>query len=178
MFNLKVTVLATIAAATASSSISIYYTAKYKDAVYTQRIAEIERIANEALRQEREHATQVEHELLATRDKLELAYAENEKRTKALLNKYNSAISAGHRLRDPGSRSSCQNASSTNSSSTTSTSGGTGTELSEEASRFLLHEAARADTVVEQLNLCKAWARTVKELLDRYQANQANQDKP
>jgi hypothetical protein len=173
MFDVRIIALATIAAAAASSAISIHFTAKYKDAIYAQRIAEIERIANEALQQERERATQVEHELLTTRDKLELAYAENEKRTKALLNKYNSAISAGHRLRDPGSRSSCQNTSSTDSSSTASTTGGTGTELSEEASRFLLSEAARADTVVEQLNLCKSWAKEVKELLDKY-----SQDKP
>jgi hypothetical protein len=163
------TILAIIATAFISSVVSIHYTAKYKDGEYAQKILETERKANETLQKEKDRANQTERNLIAIRDKLEVENAKNEKRIKELLSKYNAVVNAGGRLRDPGTRPSCQNTSSSDSTATTNTAGGAGAELSEEASRFLLSEAARADTIVEQLNLCKAWAIEVKTTLEKYQ---------
>jgi hypothetical protein len=175
MFDIRTSILAIVFAAAISSLASMHYTAKYKDGVYEQKIHEIEKAANEAIQKEKDRSLKTEHELIAARDNLEVKNAENEKRVKDLLAKYNSAVDSGVRLRDPGTRPSCQNAMPADSAAPANASNGSGAELSEEASRFLLAEAARADAVVNELNLCKAWVKEVKETLDKF--NQ-NQDKP
>jgi hypothetical protein len=172
MFDLKTSIIAIICAATLSSLASMHYTAKYKDGIYERKIQEIEKVANEAIQKEKDRSLETEHELIATRDKLEVKNAEDEKKVKDLLAKYNSAIDSGIRLRDPGARPSCQNTLSANPASAADSSNGSGAELSEEASRFLFSEAARADSVVNELNLCKAWVNEVKETLDKFNQNQ------
>lgn len=168
MFNTKLIILAIIASAIISAATAIHYTGKYKDGIYARKILEIERAANEMIQKEKDRASKTEHNLLVARDKLEVANAKNEKRIKELLNKYNAIVNAGGRLRDPGSRPSCQATNSENSSAPTNVASGTGAELSAEASRFLLSEAARADSVVGQLNLCKAWAKEVRAALQKH----------
>lgn len=164
MFDIRITILAIIA----STVISAHFTAKYKDGEYARKILEIERVANETLQKEKERASKTEHDLLATRDRLEVANAKNEKRIQDLLGRYNAVIDAGGRLRDPGARSNCPAAHSSDSTTSTDVADGTGAELSEEASRFLLSEAARADSIVGQLNLCKAWAEEVRTIFQKY----------
>jgi type II secretory pathway pseudopilin PulG len=168
VFDLRILLIATLSSAAISGGAATYYTARYKDGEYAQKLLEQERLANEALQKEKDRASQAERDFIAARDKLEIANAKNEKRIKDLTAKYNAAIDAGSRLRDPGARTSCSNASSEDSRSSADVANGTGAELSEEASRFLLSEAARADSIVGQLNLCKAWAAEVKAILENY----------
>lgn len=168
MFDIKTLLIAVFASAAISGIAAVNYTAKYKDGIYAQKLLEQERIANEMLQKEKNRAIQTERDLIVARDKLEIANAKNEKRIKEILSKYNAVIDSGGRLRDPGTRTSCSNPASADSGSSANIASGTGAELSEEASRFLLSEAARADSVVGQLNLCKSWAAEVKAILEKY----------
>lgn len=168
MFDIRTLLIAILASAAISGATAVYYTAEYKDGVYAQKLLEQERVANKTLQKEKDRASQTEHDLIATRDRLEITNAKNEKRIKVLLGKYNAVIDSGGRLRDPGARTSCPNAAPTDSGSSTDVASGTGAELSAEASRFLLSEAARADSVVGQLNLCKAWAEEVRAILEKH----------
>lgn len=172
MFNIKTLLITALISAAISALAAVHYTSEYKDGVYAQKMIENERISNAILQFELERRTQIERGLVEERDRLEVENAKSKKRIDGLLNDYNAAISRGDRLRDPGARASSENSCPTASPSAPIVDGRiAGAELSEEASRFLLSEAARADAITEQLNLCKAWLLEVKRTLDTYQDN-------
>lgn len=166
----SITIFLFLGSISISSFLSYYFTAEYKDNKYQRIILEREKIANDELKKERERSLEVERNLVSIKDELEKENARKKKIINDLYRKYNDAISSGYRLRDPGATSSnCSNGNSSDSKSPSRADfGGRGAELSEEASRFLLSEAARADEVVQELNLCKAWVREVKKKLDEF----------
>jgi hypothetical protein len=74
------------------------------------------------------------------------------------------------RLRDTGATCGGQPAEGAAGPSSSVPAGATGAELSVPASEFLLGEADRADTTVQQLNACAAVVRSDREVLDKLNA--------
>ncbi len=135
-----------------------YFTAKYKDATWMASIdkqkseaatklqAAIER-ALAAERKNNELGIRLEKQHVEAAQKLDATLADNRRLAREL---------GG--LRDPGRRPSCGNTvSSTSTTSNQPDSGSTGTELSVEASEFLLEFARSADAVAQYAKTCYDW---------------------
>jgi hypothetical protein len=135
-----------------------YLTAKYKDATWTASIdkqkseaaTKLQAATERALAAERQNtelSTRLEKQNVESTQKLDATLADNRRLAREL---------GG--LRDPGRRPSC--GSTLPSASTTSNqpdSGSTGTELSAEASEFLLEFARSADRAAQYAKTCYDW---------------------
>ena len=120
------------------------------------------------LNEERDKNKAIESQLSRDKDKLEIEYAKTTKKNRTLTDKYIAAVNTGKRLRDPNAGKGCENGVPADSGTPTkSLNGGTTGILSAEASRFLLNEASRADQVLTNLSLCKAWVKQVTEALHK-----------
>jgi hypothetical protein len=135
-----------------------YFTAEYKDATWTASIdkqkseaeTQLQAATERALAAERKNnelGNQLEKQHVEATQKLDVTLADNRRLAREL---------GG--LRDPGRRPSCSG--TVPSASTTSSqpdSGATGTELSTEASEFLLEFARSADAAAQYAKTCYDW---------------------
>jgi hypothetical protein len=135
-----------------------YFTAEYKDATWTASIdkqkseaaTKLQAATERALAAERKNnelGTQLEKQHVEATQKLDATLADNRRLAREL---------GG--LRDPGRRPSCGNtlpSASTTSGQSDSTT--TGTELSAEASEFLLEFARSADAAAQYAKTCYDW---------------------
>ena len=135
-----------------------YLTAKYKDATWTASIDKQKSEAATKLQVATERVATVERQNTVLSNKLEKQNVEsNQKLDTTLADNRRLARELGG-LRDPGRRTSC--GSTLPSASTTSSqpdSGPTGTELSAEASEFLLEFARSADAAAQYAKTCYDW---------------------
>ena len=166
MLNLLSKPLYLVIAAAIISSVSSCGTWKitknYYKNQYDAQVAEIRRVELEQTERLREEAKAKEVELNKTKTELELQNEKQRRENKTLLDKYNAAIASGKRLRDPGKSDTVHCPGNTSSASGTANASG-GAELSAQASEFLLSEAGRADEIMRQLNLCKAWVQQTQK---------------
>ena len=141
---------------------SWYLTAEYKDASWTASIEKQKVEAAKELQSATDRAISAERRQNELADQLEVKHVESEKELdKALSTNRRLARELGG-LRDPGRRPSCGGTVSTNSTTASQSEGGaTGTELSAEASEFLLEFARDADRAAQYASTCSAW---IKEL--------------
>lgn len=138
-------------------------TKNYYKTQYDAQVSEIKRVEMERTERLREEAIAKEAQMQKAKTELELQNEKQRQENKALLGKYNTLLADGKRLRDPGTRENTVHCSgNTNSTSGTSATAG-GAELSIQASEFLLSEAGRADEIMRQLNLCKAWVQQTQK---------------
>ncbi len=166
LLNTKLAAIVAAISFGVGASSGAYLTNKYKNMIFSQQIIDQERQANELLAQEKEKALNIERGLAQERDRLEIEYAKNNQKIRTLNSRYNDAVNAGKRLRDPNSRACSEDRLPSNSGPTSQPNERSGAGvLSAEASRFLLNEASRADQVVNDLALCKAWVKQVKKAL-------------
>lgn len=169
LLNLKILAIASAAAFAVGSLSGTYLTNKYKNNVFEGRIIEQEREATRILNEEREKSRAIELQLSLEKDQLETEHAKKSKQIRDLNGKYIAAVNTGKRLRDPHAGKDCENGMSANSGTTPKSSSGGGPGiLSAETSRFLLNEASRADQVLTDLSLCKAWVKQVTKALGKH----------
>jgi hypothetical protein len=148
---------------------SAYLVNNYKNSVFEAKLQEEQNKALVLLNAETERVRDTEQNLNLIKSQLEIENNEKSIQIEKLLGKYNSAISSGKRLRDPGQTNKCSvPRDSTNPNN--SAGSGEGRELSIEASRFLLAEAARADRILEQLKLCSGWTETLRSQIKAHNA--------
>lgn len=141
---------------------SWYLTAKYKDASWTASIEKQKVEAANQLQAATDRAISAERRQNELAVQLEVNHVESERELdKALADNRRLARELGG-LRDPGRRPSCGNTVSTNSTTTSQLEGGTtGTELSTEASEFLLEFARDADRAAQYAATCRAWIKQI-----------------
>lgn len=162
MLDIKMTLLAAILGLGVGALGSWYLTAKYKDASWTASIEKQKVEAAEQLQAATDRAISAERRQNELATQLEVKHVESERELdKALADNRRLARELGG-LRDPGRRPSCS--SPVPADSTTSgqpESGTTGTELSAEASEFLLEFARDADRAAQYALTCRAWIKQI-----------------
>jgi len=158
MFDMKTIIIAIVIGFLFGTLGSWYLTAKYKDATWTASIDEqkseaakqLQEATDKAISAERrqnELATQLEVKHVEATQKLDATLADNRRLAREL---------GG--LRDPGRRPSCGVTVPTDSTTAGQSEGGTtGTELSAEASEFLLEFARDADRAAQYSATCRFW---------------------
>ena len=139
-----------------------YFTAEYKDATWTASIdkqkseaaTKLQAATERALAAERannELSNQLEKRHVEETQKLDVVLADNRRLAREL---------GG--LRDPGRRSSCGGAvPPTSTTASEPESGAVGTELSVEASEFLLEFAREADRAAQYAKTCYDWVQQI-----------------
>jgi len=137
---------------------SWYLTAEYKDASWTASIEKQKVKAAEQLQSATDRAISAERRQNELATQLEVKHVESERELdKALSTNRRLARELGG-LRDPGRRPSCGGSMPTNSTTSSQPEGGAaGTELSAEASEFLLEFARDADRAAQYALTCSAW---------------------
>lgn len=158
MLDLKTTFLAVVAACVLGALGSWYLTGKYKDNKWTAAIKQQQVAAAKQLQAAMERAIAAERRQTELSNQLEVKHVESERKLDAALVVNRRLARELGGLRDPGRRSSC--GSTLPSASTTSgqpDSGSTGTELSAEASEFLLEFARSADRAAQYAKTCYDW---------------------
>jgi hypothetical protein len=158
MFDLKSTILVAVVGLCAGTLGSWYLTAKYKDASWTVSIEKQKVEAAGQLQAATERAISAERRQNELANQLEVKHVESEKELdKALSTNRRLARELGG-LRDPGRRPSCGGTVPTDpTTSVQPETGPTGTELSAEASEFLLEFARDADRAAQYASTCSAW---------------------
>lgn len=135
-----------------------YLTAKYKDATWTASIEKQKVEAAKQLEVATDRAISAERRQNELANQLEVKHVESEKELdKALSTNRRLARELGG-LRDPGRRPSCSGTVPTDSTTSAQPeTGATGTELSAEASEFLLEFARDADRAAQYAKTCYDW---------------------
>lgn len=154
--NLKV-----VAVALAIGSLASWYlTAEYKDNKWLAATAKQKVEAAERLQAATERANLAERRQNELANQLEVKHVESERELdKALADNRRLARELGG-LRDPGRRPSCGGSVPADSTAASQSEGGaTGTELSAEASEFLLEFARDADRAAQYAKTCYDWTR-------------------
>jgi hypothetical protein len=140
---------------------SAYFVSGYLNTKFEAKMQEEQNHALVLLQEQTERTRETEQNLNLIKSQLEIENNEKNIELETLLGKYNSAVSSGKRLRDPGQTNKCKVSRDSPNSSDNNRSD-TGGELSIEANRFLLSESARADYVLGQLKLCSGWVETLR----------------
>ena len=137
---------------------SWYLTAEYKDASWTASVEKQKVKAAEQLQSATDRAISAERRQNELATQLEVKHVESEKELdKALSTNQRLARELGG-LRDPGRRPSCSGSVSTDSTTSAQPeTSSTGTELSAEASKFLLEFARDADRAAQYAKTCYDW---------------------
>jgi hypothetical protein len=158
MLDLKTTFLTAVLGLGIGALGSWYLTAEYKDASWTASIEKQKVKAAEQLQAATDRAISAERRQNELATQLEVKHVESEKELdKALSTNRRLAHELGG-LRDPGRRPSCGGTMPTNSTtSAQSETGPIGTELSAEASEFLLEFARDADRAAQYAKTCYDW---------------------
>lgn len=135
-----------------------YFTAKYKDATWTASIDKQKSEASTKLQAATERALAAERKNNELGNQLEKQHVEATQKLDATLSDNRRLARELGGLRDPGRRPSCGSAVSPATTTTgQSDSGTTGTELSTEASEFLLEFARSADAAAQYAKTCYDW---------------------
>lgn len=158
MLDIKTTLLAAVIGLSVGAVGSWYLTSEYKDASWTASIEKQKVKAAEELQTATDRAISAERRQNELATQLEVKHVESERELdKALSTNRRLARELGG-LRDPGRRPSCGDSVPTDSTaSTQSETGSTGTELSAEASEFLLEFARSADRAAQYAKTCYDW---------------------
>jgi hypothetical protein len=158
MLDLKTTLLAAVIGLVIGALGSWYLTAEYKDASWAASIEKQKVKASEQLQAATDRAISAERRQNELATQLEVKHVESERELdKALSTNRRLARELGG-MRDPGRRPSCGNTvPSTSTTSSQPDSGSTGTELSAEASEFLLEFARSADRAAQYAKTCYDW---------------------
>lgn len=158
MLDLKSIALAATVGFGAGALLSWYLTSEYKDASWAISIEKQKVEAAEQLQAATDRAISIERRQNELTNQLEVKYAESERKLdKALSDNRRLARELGG-LRDPGRRPSCGGSVSTATTATSESEGGAaGTELSAEASEFLLEFAREADRAAQYAKTCYDW---------------------
>jgi len=160
MLDLKTTLLIAVIGLGVGAFGSWYLTAKYKDASWTASIEKQKVEAAEQLQAATDRAISAERRQNELAAQLEMKHVESEQKLdKALFTNRRLTRELGG-LRDPGRRPSCGSTVSTDpTTSAQPETGSTGTELSVEASEFLLEFARDADRAAQYAKTCYDWTR-------------------
>lgn len=135
-----------------------YFTSKYKDATWTASIDKQKSEAATKLQAATEWALAAERKNNELGTRLEKQHVEATQKLDATLADNRRLAHELGGLRDPGHRPSCGNTMpSTSTTSSQPDSGPTGTELSIEASEFLLEFARSADAAAQYAKTCYNW---------------------
>lgn len=156
--DLKVAAIALAIGLGAGALGSWYLTAKYKDSVWGKAVADQKVEAAAQLQAATQRAIEAERRHNALADQLEVKHAENQQALDRVLADNRRLARELGGLRDPGRRPSCGGSVSTAAAATSESEGGTaGTELSAEASEFLLEFAREADRAAQYAKTCYDW---------------------
>lgn len=158
MLDIRTTLLAAAVGLGVGALGSWYLTAEYKDASWTASIEKQKVDAAKELQAATDRAISAERRQNELATQLEVKHVESER-------EFDKALSTNRRLarelgglRDPGRRPSCGGTVPTDSTTTTQPeTGPTGTELSAEASEFLLEFARDADRAAQYAKSCYDW---------------------
>lgn len=146
-----------IALSAISIAISVFYTwwttAEYKDAIWTARIATIQKDASEALETETKRVLLAENKWREALSELEIKDSDNKKSVEKLSAENRDLVRRNNGLRDPG-KTDCSSSESENTDSIVSTGEASGTLLSERLSEFLLSRFREADRAAVYANTC------------------------
>lgn len=158
MLDVKTTLLAAVIGLSVGAIGSWYLTAEYKDASWTASIEKQKVKTAEQLQAATDRAISAERRQNELATQLEVKHVESERELdKALSTNRRLARELGG-LRDPGRRPSCGGTVPTDSTASSQPEGGTtGTELSAEASEFLLEFARDADRAAQYASTCSVW---------------------
>lgn len=156
--NLKVAVF-TLAAGLAVGSLSAWYlTAEYKDAKWGKAVADQKVEAAAKLQAATQRAIEAERRHNELADQLEVKHVENQQALDRVLADNRRLARELGGLRDPGRRTSCGSSVPADPATAGQPEGGTtGTELSVEASEFLLEFARDADRAAQYAKTCYDW---------------------
>ena len=156
--DLKVAAIALAIGLGAGALGSWYLTAKYKDSVWGKAVADQKVEAAAQLQAATQRAIEAERRHNALADQLEVKHAENQQALDRVLADNRRLARELGGLRDPGRRPSCGGSVSTAAAAASESEGGAaGTELSAEASEFLLEFAREADRAAQYAKTCYDW---------------------
>ncbi len=158
--NLKVAAFTLVAGLAIGSLSAWYLTAEYKDAKWGKAVADQKVEAAAELQAATQRAIEAERRHNELADQLEVKHAENQQALDRVLADNRRLARELGGLRDPGRRPSCGSSVSADPATTGQPEGGaTGTELSDEASEFLLDFAREADRAAEYAATCYDWVK-------------------
>lgn len=141
-----------------SAILSGYLVSQYQINTYEAKISTMTLLYEETLRVETEKVLQKERTLNDLNNKIEVITNEKQDKIKSLEDRVSKLVADGSiRMRDPGNRTKTCPTAISDTKSTKVSNDGTGSELSEEFTRFLWSEASRADRITEQLNSCQLY---------------------
>ena len=159
MTNLRDTILAALLGLAVGAIGSCWLTAEYKDSVWGKAVSDQKVEAGKVLQAETEKVLTAERETTRLKDEMEKQHVESSAKIERTLADNRRLARELGGLRDPGRRSS-GGCSAPGAAETSGVPPGeaSGTELSAEASEFLLEFAAEADRAAEYAQLCYRWA--------------------
>lgn len=135
-----------------------YFTAEYKDATWTASIDKQKSEAATKLQAATERALAAERQNTELSNQLEKQYVESTQKLDGVLADNRRLVRELGGLRDPGRRPSCGGTEPQTSTTSGQPEGGAaGTELSAEASEFLLEFARDADRAAQYAKTCSLW---------------------
>lgn len=156
--DLKTTVIALVIGLGAGALGSWYLTAEYKDNKWEAAIGNQKAEAADKLQAATDRAIKAERRQNELADQLEVKHVESQQELDRVLADNRRLARELGGLRDPGRRPSCGGTMPANSTTASQPEGGTtGTELSAEASEFLLEFAREADRAAQYAETCYDW---------------------
>lgn len=156
--DLKVAAIALAVGLGAGAFGSWYLTAEYKDSVWGKAVADQKVEAAAQLQAATQRAIEAERRHNALAGQLEVKHAENQQALDRVLADNRRLARELGGLRDPGRRPSCGGSVPTATAAASESEGGAaGTELSAEASEFLLEFAREADRAAQYAKTCYDW---------------------
>ena len=162
--NLKTTLIALAVGICVGALGAWYLTAEYKDAKWGKAVEQQKKEAAETLQAETEKVLAAERKNTELNNQLEKTHAEQSRKISiALADNRRLARELGG-LRDPGRRASCGGSQAGVELASDPAVSSAGSELSAEASDFLLEFAADADRAAEYAQTCYSWAQGAAKL--------------
>ena len=162
--SLKTTLIALAVGLCVGALGSWYLTAEYKDAKWGKAVEQQKKEAAETLQAETEKVLAAERKNTELNNQLEKTHAEQSRKISiALADNRRLARELGG-LRDPGRRASCGGSQAGVELASDPAVSSAGSELSAEASDFLLEFAADADRASEYAQTCYSWAQGAAKL--------------
>lgn len=156
--DLKTAAIALVIGLGAGALGSWYLTAEYKDNKWEAAIGKQKAEAADQLQAATDRAIKAERQQNELANQLEVKHAESQQELDRVLADNRRLARELGGLRDPGRRPSCRGLVPTNSTTTSQSEGSaTGTELSAEASEFLLEFAREADRAAQYAKTCYDW---------------------
>lgn len=161
IFDLRTTLIALALGLIVGAGGSWYLTAEYKDAKWGKAISDQKVEAGKVLQAETDKVLAAERENTKLNNQLEVNHADANRKIDATLADNRRLARELGGLRDPGRRPSCGGSQAGAQPATDASAGTTGTELSAEATEFLLELTADADRAAEYAATCHNWAQGI-----------------